>query len=138
MAAQEARRRLVRKGAAAPSGESADAPAAEPKVQRDVSRSPATRRSSSAPAARSSTTEKRRRCKSARKKLQAELAKRLAAEEQRSKQKLSEFRAALAKRGQEYRRPEQRRFPDAVSGNDHVALESIASAAELFATMRTS
>lgn len=136
MAAQEARRRQVRKGGAAgQSAAAAETPEADSKALREVRSTTATRRSISTPAARSAQ-ERRKKCKAARKKLQAELSKRLAVEEERSRQKLSAFRAALAKHGPS-RRPERRLIVDTVAGPEpNPALESMASATEVLATMR--
>ena len=145
MAAQEARRRRIKKGcsaagaavapadagAAAARGDVSSSPAAASKGE--VCSSPATRRSSSAPA------ERKKKGKPARKKFQVELAKSVAAAEVRSRQKLTAFREALANQGQHYRRPERRlgrAMPVAVMNALLRTPEPMGSAVEVFAAMR--
>lgn len=119
MAAQEARRRLIKKGI-----NPADVP---PAVRAKEAGTATTRRSSSAP------SERKKKAKPARKKLQVEMAKRIAAAEERSRQKLTAFRATLAKQGEHYKSERQQMGVVAAS---EMAVETMASAAEIFATMR--
>lgn len=120
MTAQEARKRQVRKGAAGVPPGSADAPAAgdvdaadapadapaaaEPEAQLEgaLSPSPPRRRKKGAPSA----------AETERKKIQAKLEALAVAENERSQQKLSEFRMALKKNSQHYQRYRQKLMSD--------------------------